>query len=90
MKDSVGTARRYQPGFQSAIPPKRCSGWHRGFWCREAYQLLVRNRPCRYGELRGFSRLGPLRRLVIKAVEAALYVVLLDKVGVRALVDVEG
>lgn len=52
--------------------------------------VVARNRPCRYGELRGFSRLGPLGRLVIKAVEAALYVVLLDKVGVRALVDIEG
>jgi hypothetical protein len=48
------------------------------------------NRPCRYGELRGFSRLGPLGRLVIKAVEAALNVVLLDKVGVRAPIDIEG
>jgi len=28
-------------------------------------------RPCRYGELRGLSRLGPLGRLVIKVVEAA-------------------
>jgi hypothetical protein len=40
--------------------------------------------------LRGFSRLGPLGRLVIKAVEAALNVVLLDKVWVRAPVDTEG
>jgi hypothetical protein len=39
---------------------------------------------------RGLSRLGPLGRLVIKAVEAALYVVLLDKGGVRAPVDIEG
>jgi hypothetical protein len=52
--------------------------------------MLARNRPCLYGELRGFSRLGPLGRLVIKAVEAALNVVLLDKVGVRAPVDIEG
>jgi hypothetical protein len=62
----------------------RRAGSGRGGW------LVCGNRPCRYGELRGFSRLGPLGRLVIKAVEAALNVVLLDKVGVRAPVDIEG
>jgi hypothetical protein len=44
----------------------------------------------RLNRLRSFSRLGPLGRLVIKAVEAALHVILLDNAGVRAAVDIEG